>query len=190
VNPDYQHLYVQAMEGYFAFGLVVASALMIYFYRRKSIFWIPLLPLFVLFAHEVDEYLLSPALFGPEGHFLNWAYSVGLVISPIDVVVINLGSAVLAASIFFFKQGTKLFAGVFLFMSSAQLANAALHLGVATLQSAYSPGMITALGLFLPMFVFAILQAQRESLSSKAMFALSIIAFIVHFMMILRINAG
>ena len=119
---------------------------------------------------------------------MNWAYRSGLEILPNEVVVINLGGYIGALILYLFKPSTKLFALIFLFVNSGTFVNAALHLGVATLQTDFSPGMITSLLLFLPLFVKSVLIASERLVSFNTIFAVSLCGFIVHFSLIARVN--
>jgi hypothetical protein len=62
------------------------------------------------------------------------------------------------------------------------------HLGGATIQSDYSPGMITALFLFLPLYIKSVLLAAERMVSFKVIFALSLYGFLGHFIMIWVLN--
>ena len=161
---------------------------MIFLKRNNNPYLLTSLPLFALTLHQVEEYIISPALFGEAYHFLNWAYRSGLEILPVEVVVINLGAITVAMILYLFKPSTKLFALIFLFVNSMSLANAALHLGVATLQTDFSPGMITSVLFFVPLFVKSVLISSEKLVPINAIFALSICGFIVHFGLIARLN--
>ena len=188
MNPLFEHPYVLTMQNIFMLGLVTATVILIWLKRNNSPYFLTSLPLFALTFHQVEEYIIAPALLGDAYHFLNWAYRSGLEILPVEVVAINLGAYVAALIPYLVKPSTKLFALIFLFVNSGALANAALHAGVATLQTAFSPGMITALLLFLPLFVKSVLIASERLVSINTIFALSICGFIVHFGLIARIN--
>lgn len=188
MNPLFEHPYVLTMQCVFLLGLIIASTILIFLKKNNSPYLLTSLPLFALTFHQVEEYLISPALFGEAYHFLNWAYRSGLEILPIEVVVINLGGYIGALILYLFKPSTKLFALIFLFVNSGTFANAALHLGVATLQTDFSPGMITSLLLFLPLFVKSVLIASERLVSFNTIFAVSLCGFIVHFSLIARVN--
>lgn len=188
MNPLFEHPYVLTMQNVFLLGLIIASAILIFLKNNNSPYSLTSLPLFALTFHQVEEYIISPALFGEAYHFLNWAYRSGLEILPIEVVVINLGGYIGALILYLFKPSTKLFALIFLFVNSGTFANAALHLGVATLQTDFSPGMITSLLLFLPLFVKSVLIASERLVSFNTIFAVSLCGFIVHFSLIARVN--
>ncbi|MEE3295541.1 MAG: HXXEE domain-containing protein [Pseudomonadota bacterium] len=188
MNPLFQHAYVLTMQNIFLFGLIIASIVTILLKRKNSPYFFTSLPLFVLTFHQVDEYIISPFLFGETYHFLNWAYRSGLEISPAEVVLVNGFVYIPALILYLFKPSTKLFALIFLFVNSATLANGAFHLGVATLQTDYSPGMLTALFLFIPLFIKSILLASERLASFRLIFALSSYGFILHFVMIWLVN--
>ena len=125
---------------------------------------------------------------GDQYHFLNWAYRSEVDISPFSFVIINLTGYLIVLLPFFFKPSTKAFALVYLFGASILLANGMFHLGGATIQSDYSPGMVTALFLFLPLYIKSILLAVERMVSFKLIFALSLYELFAHFIMIWLIN--
>ena len=188
MNPLFEHPYVLTMQNIFLLGLVTATVILIWLKRNNSPYFLTSLPLFALTFHQVEEYIIAPALLGDAYHFLNWAYRSGLEILPVEVVVINLGGYVGALILYLFKPSTKLFALIFLFVNSGTLANAALHVGVATLQTDFSPGMTTSLLLFLPLFIKSILIASERLVSFKTISAISILGFLIHFSLIARVN--
>ena len=188
MNPLFEHPYVLTMQNIFLLGLVTATVILIWLKRNNSPYFLTSLPLIALTFHQVEEYIITPALLGDAYHFLNWAYRSGLEILPVEVVVINLGGYVGALILYLFKPSTKLFALIFLFVNSGTLANAALHVGVATLQTDFSPGMITSLLLFLPLFIKSILIASERLVSFKTISAISILGFLIHFSLIARVN--
>jgi len=161
-----------------------------YFFTKKkeSPYLIAALPFFVITFHQVDEYMLSPFFMGDQYHFLNWAYRSGVDISPFSVVIINITGYLITLLPFFFKPSTKAFALVYLFGAGILLANGMFHLGGATIQSDYSPGMVTALFLFLPLYIKSILLAVERMVSFRLIFALSLYGSIAHFVMIWLIN--
>ena len=176
------------MQYIFLFGLLTACLVLFLLKRKKSSYLISALPLFALSLHQVDEYLLSPLLLGDDYHFLNWAYRFGVDITPDAVVVVNLFGYLGALLVFFFKPITKLFALIFLFVNSVTLANACFHVGIATAQSDYSPGMISALFLFLPLYIKSITLASERMCSMRQMFGISLYGFIAHYILIWMIN--
>ena len=104
------------------------------------------------------------------------------------VVVINLIGYLIALLPFLFKQSNKSFSLVYLFIAGSLLGNGMFHLGGATIQSDYSPGMITALFLFLPLYIKSVLLAAERMVSFKVIFALSLYGFLGHFIMIWALN--
>ena len=77
MNPLFDHPYVLTMQNAFLLGLLIASAIVIFLKRNNSPYLLTSLPLFALTFHEVEEYIISPALFGEDYHLLNWAYRSG-----------------------------------------------------------------------------------------------------------------
>lgn len=188
MNPLFQDQLVLSMQNVFLLGLLAASITLILLKRRKSSYFLSALPLFVLTFHQVDEYILSPLLLGNEYHFLNWAYRSGLDISPIEVVSINSFGYLPALIIFLFNPSTKLFALLFILITSTTLANAMFHLGLSTAQIEYSPGMVTALFLFLPLYIKSVLLASERLASLKQIFVCSLYGFGIHYIAIWLIN--
>ena len=176
------------MQYIFVLGLLAACSALFLLKRKKSSYLISALPLLALTFHQVDEYLLSPLLLGDDYHFLNWAYRSGVDITPSAVVAVNLFGYLGALLVFFFKPTTKLFALIFLFVNSITLANACFHVGLATAQSDYSPGMISALLLFLPLYIKSITLAAERMCPVKQMFGISLYGFIAHYILIWIIN--
>ena len=188
MNPLFQHPYVLNMQCIFLFGLLAASIVLFILKRKNSPYLLSALPLFALTFHQVDEYLLSPLVLGDDYHFLNWAHRSGVDITPNAVVVINLFGYLGALVVYCFKPSTKLFALIFLFVNSVTLANACFHIGLATAQSDYSPGMISALFLFLPLYIKSITLAMESMCSFREMFGISLYGFIAHYILIWIIN--
>jgi len=188
MNPLFQHPYVLNMQYIFLFGLLAASIVLFILKRKNSPYLLSALPLLALTFHQVDEYLLSPLVLGDDYHFLNWAYRSGVNITPNAVVVVNLFGYLGALAVYCFKPSTKLFALIFLFVNSVTLANACFHIGLATAQSDYSPGMISALFLFLPLYIKSITLAIEDMCSFREMFGISLYGFIAHYILIWIIN--
>ena len=188
MNPEFQHIYVLTMQNIFLLGFIIALLITIVLKRKNSDYFLTSLPLLALTAHQVEEYIVSPLLFGDKYHFLNWAYRAGLDISASEVVFVNSIAYIFPLILYLFKPSTKLFALFFLFGAGASLANGMFHLGVATQQTDYSPGMITALFLFLPIFIKSILLATEKLVSFRLIFVLSLYGFILHYVMIWIIN--
>ena len=188
MNPLFEHPHVINMQYVFLLGLVFSSVIVFLLRRSKSSYLLAALPIFVITFHQVDEYLISPYLFGEEYHFLNWAYRFGVDITPLAVVTINLIGYLIALLPFLFKQASKSFSLMYLFVSGSLLANSMFHLGGSTIQSDYSPGMVTALFLFLPLYIKSVLLAAESNVTFKLIFALSLYGFIGHFIMIWILN--
>ena len=188
MNPLFQHPFVLNMQYIFLFGLLAASIVFFILKRKNSPYLLSALPLFALTFHQVDEYLLSPLVLGDDYHFLNWAYRSGVNITPNAVVAVNLFGYLGALAVYCFKPSTKLFALIFLFVNSVTLANACFHIGLATAQSDYSPGMISALFLFLPLYIKSITLAMEGMCSFREMFGISLYGFIAHYILIWIIN--
>ena len=188
MNPEFQNAYVLIMQNIFLFGFLISLLMAIVLKRKNSDYFLTSLPLFAVTAHQVEEYIISPLLLGDKYHFLNWAYRIGLDISPSEVVIVNSTAYLFPLILYLFKPSSKIFALFFLFGAGAALANGMFHLGVATLQTDYSPGMITALFLFLPIFIKSVLLASEKLVSFHIIFVLSLYGFILHYVMIWIVN--
>ncbi len=188
MNPLFEHEYVLAMQNIFLLALGIATVILIWLKRNNSPYFLTSLPLFVLTFHQVEEYIIAPALLGEAYHFLNWAYRIGLDISPSEVVFVNSTAYLFPLILYLFKPSSKIFALFFLFGAGTALANGMFHLGVTTLQTDYSPGMITALFLFLPIFIKSVLLASEKLVSFHIIFVLSLYGFILHYVMIWIVN--
>ena len=188
MNPEFQHQYIQSMEIVFIVGLVLALSFSYYLYKKQSERLIASLPLLSLLAHQVEEYVLSPIILGDHYHFLNWAYRIGMDISPIEVVAINAPGWILVGSLLIFKRKTNGFSKLFLLINSLLIANAAFHLGVSTSQGDFSPGMVTSLLMYLPLFLYAVLLNHKKNTKFITIFILSILGFIIHFILLMRIT--
>ena len=187
-NPDVGSETVALMEWLFL-ALAVGSALLAGFLKaRSSPYLLSALPLFTLTLHQAEEYVLAPALLGPSYHFLNWAFQAGLYVSASSVVWVNSVGIASTLIIFAFRPASKVFAIVFLFVSATLVANAAFHLGVATLQSNYSPGMVTSLLLYIPLHLKGVSLVLERAQSLRIAVALTIYGFIAHFVAILLVN--
>ena len=170
MNPFFQDPLVLSMQNVFLAAFLLVSIILILLKRKESPYLLSILPLFALTFHQVDEYILSPLLLGNEYHFLNWAYRSGLDISPIEVASIN-----------FFGYLPAL-------VTSTTLANAMFHLGLSTVQTEYSPGMVTALFLFLPLYIKSVLLASERMASLKQIFVCSLYGFGIHYIAIWLVN--
>ena len=188
MNPLYQHSYVQFMESIFIGGFILLSIIVFSLYRKKSNYLLASLPLFALLSHQVEEYVISPLILGESYHFLNWAYRIGMDISPMEVVAINSPGWLIVSTLFLLKQKTKAFPKAFLLINSLFFANAAFHIGVATSQGDFSPGMITSLFMFLPLFIYAILLSRENQNSFGTIFSLILLGFVIHFILLMRIT--
>ena len=188
MNPEFQHQYIQSMEIVFIVGFILALSFSYYLHKKQNERFITSLPLLSLFAHQVEEYVLSPIILGDHYHFLNWAYRIGMDISPIEVVAINAPGWILVGSLLIFKRKTNGFSKLFLLINSLLIANAAFHLGVSTSQGDFSPGMVTSLLMYLPLFLYAVLLNHKKNTKFISIFILSILGFIIHFILLMRIT--
>ena len=187
-NPDVGSGTVALMERLFL-ALAIGSALLAVFLKaRSSPYLLSALPLFALTLHQAEEYVLAPALLGASYHFLNWAFEAGLYVSAHSVVWVNSVGIASTLIIFAFRPAGKVFALVFLFVSATLVANAAFHLGVATLQSNYIPGMVTSLLLYIPLHLKGVSLVLERAQSFRVAVALTIYGFIAHFIAILLVN--
>ena len=176
------------MQYVFLLGLFISAVVIFSLKRSESSYLLAALPIFVITFHQVDEYLISPYLFGEEYHFLNWAYRSGVDVTPVAVVTINLVGYLIVALPFLFNQSSKAFSLMYLFVAGSLIANGMFHLGGSTIKSEHSPGMITALFLFLPLYIKSVLLAAERNVTFKLIFALSLYGFIGHFIMIWILN--
>ena len=179
---------VSLMETIFIVAFIFSFTLAWYLYKNKSNYLITALPLPVLASHQLEEYVLSPLILGDKYHFLEWAYRSGVYISPIEVITINSVPYLLLPLLFLIKPSTKIFAILFLFNSSLMLSNGMFHIGLATAQTDYSPGMITSLLMFIPLYIKSLSLASKNFLPMKAQIALTIYGSIAHFLMIWLVN--
>ena len=187
-NPDVGSESVALMERLFLAFAMGAALLVGFLKARSSPYLLSALPLFTLTLHQAEEYVLAPALLGPSYHFLNWAFEAGLYVSASSVVWVNSVGIASTLIIFAFRPASKVFAIVFLFVSATLMANAAFHLGLATLQSNYSPGMVTSLLLYIPLHLKGVSLVLERAQSFRVAVALTIYGFIAHFIGILLVN--
>ena len=187
-RPDLDSTLLSMVENIFLASFIFFCTLVLYLYKNKSNYLITALPLFVLASHQLEEYVLSPLILGDKYHFLEWAYRSGVYISPIEVVTINTIPYLLLPLLFLIKPSTKIFAILFLFNSSLMLSNGMFHIGLATAQTDYSPGMITSLLLYIPLYIKSLSLASKNSLPMKIQIALTIYGSIAHFLMIWLVN--
>tara|TARA_Y200000002_G_scaffold241146_1_gene199396 strand:- start:302 stop:931 length:630 start_codon:yes stop_codon:yes gene_type:complete len=188
-NPDISSEIVGLMERLFLVFAIGSVLLVGLLKTRSSQYFLSALPLFALTLHQAEEYVLAPALLGKSYHFLNWAFEAGLYVSSSSVVWVNSVGIVSTLIIFAFRPAGKVFAFVFLFVSATLVANAAFHLGVATLQSSYSPGLITSLFLYIPLHLKGVSLVLERVQSFRIAVALTIYGFIAHFVVILFVNS-
>ena len=179
---------VSLMENVFLAVFVFLCFLVLFLYKNKRNYLITALPLGALSAHQVEEYILSPMLLGEKYHFLEWAYRSGVYISPMEVATVNTIPYLLTPLLFLFNPSTKIFAILFLFTSSMLLSNGMFHIGVASAQTDYSPGLITSLFMYIPLYVKAISLASERVVPMKMQIALTIYGSIAHFFMLWLIN--
>ena len=179
---------VSLMETVFIVAFIFSFTIAWHLYKNKSNYMITALPLFVLASHQLEEYVLSPLILGDKYHFLEWAYRSGVYISSIEVVTINSVPYLLLPLLFLIKPSTKIFATLFLFNSSLMLSNGMFHIGVASAQTDYSPGLITSLFMYIPLYIKALTLASERAIPMKMMIALTIYGSIAHFLMLWLIN--
>ena len=179
---------VSLMENVFLAVFIFLCFLILFLYKNKRSYLITAFPLGALSAHQVEEYILSPMLLGEKYHFLEWAYRSGVYISPMEVATVNTIPYLLTPLLFLFNPSTKIFAILFLFTSSMLLSNGMFHIGVASAQTDYSPGLITSLFIYIPLYVKAISLASERVVPMKIQIALTIYGSIAHFLMLWLIN--
>ena len=187
-NPDISSEIVALMERLFLVFAIGSGLLVGILKTRYRQYLLSALPLCALTLHQVEEYVLAPALLGKSYHFLNWAFEAGLYVSASSVVLVNSVGIISTLVIFAFRPAGKVFAFVFLFVSATLAANAAFHLGVATLQSSYSPGMVTSLLLYIPLHLKGVSLVLDRAQSFRIAVALTIYGFIAHYIVILLVN--
>ena len=179
---------VSLMENVFLAVFVFLCFLVLFLYKNKRNYLITALPLGALSAHQVEEYILSPMLLGEKYHFLEWAYRSGVYISPMEVATVNTIPYLLTPLLFLFNPSTKIFAILFLFTSSMLLSNGMFHIGVASAQTDYSPGLITSLFMYIPLYIKALSLASERVVPMKMQITLTIYGSIAHFLMLWLIN--
>ena len=179
---------VSLMENVFLAVFVFLCFLVLFLYKNKRNYLITALPLGALSAHQVEEYILSPMLLGEKYHFLEWAYRSGVYISPMEVATVNTIPYLLTPLLFLLNPSTKIFAILFLFTSSMLLSNGMFHIGVASAQTDYSPGLITSLFMYIPLYIKALSLASERVVPMKMQIALTIYGSVAHFLMLWLIN--
>jgi hypothetical protein len=176
------------MENVFLAIFIFLCFLILYLYKNKRSYLITAFPLGALSAHQVEEYILSPMLLGEKYHFLEWAYRSGVYISPMEVATVNTIPYLLTPLLFLFNTSKKIFAILFLLTSSMLLSNGMFHIGVASAQTDYSPGLITSLFMYIPLYIKALSLASERAIPMKMLIALTIYGSIAHFLMLWLIN--
>ena len=179
---------VSLMENVFLAVFIFLCFLILFLYKNKRSYLITAFPLGALSAHQVEEYILSPMLLGEKYHFLEWAYRSGVYISPMEVATVNTIPYLLTPLLFLFNPSTKIFAILFLFTSSMLLSNGMFHIGVASAQTDYSPGLLTSLFMYIPLYIKALSLASERAIPMKMLIALTIYGSIAHFLMLWLIN--
>jgi len=187
-NPGLYSPLVSLMENVFLVIFIFLCFLILYLYKNKKSYLITAFPLGALSAHQVEEYILSPMLLGEKYHFLEWAYRSGVYISPIEVATVNTIPYFLTPLLFLFNPSKKIFAILFLFTSSMLLSNGMFHIGVASAQTDYSPGLITSLFMYIPLYIKALSLASERVVPMKMLIAITIYGSIAHFLMLWLIN--
>ena len=190
MNPTFNAPLVLLMQNFFTIAFFVFITICIFLYQSKSKYLIAFLPLLALSFHQFEEYVLSPLLFGDFYHFLNWAFRNGMDISPMEVTLINLIPYVilLPALIISKARSEKVFGIIFLFNNALTMANASFHIGISTAQNTFSPGMLSSLFFYIPLFVYAILLNKDIGLSNRPIIAISLYGFIGHYVLIWSVN--
>ena len=187
-SPSLYSPLVLLMENVFLAIFIFLCFLILYLYKNKRSYLITALPLGALSAHQVEEYILSPMLLGEKYHFLEWAYRSGVYISPMEVATVNTIPYLLTPLLFLFNPSKKIFAILFLLTSSMLLSNGMFHIGVASAQTDYSPGLITSLFMYIPLYIKALSLASERAVPMKMQIALTIYGSIAHFFMLWLIN--
>ena len=187
-SPSLYSPLVLLMENVFLAIFIFLCFLILYLYKNKKSYLITAFPLGALSAHQVEEYILSPMLLGEKYHFLEWAYRSGVYISPMEVATVNTIPYLLTPLLFLFNPSKKIFAILFLLTSSMLLSNGMFHIGVASAQTDYSPGLLTSLFMYIPLYIKALLLASERAIPMKMLIALTIYGSIAHFLMLWLIN--
>lgn len=187
-SPSLYSPLVLLMENVFLAIFIFLCFLILYLYKNKRSYLITAFPLGALSAHQVEEYILSPMLLGEKYHFLEWAYRSGVYISPMEVATVNTIPYLLTPLLFLFNPSKKIFAILFLLTSSTLLSNGMFHIGVASAQTDYSPGLLTSLFMYIPLYIKALLLASEKAIPMKMLIALTIYGSIAHFLMLWLIN--
>ena len=190
MNPNFDAPLVLFMQNFFIIAFFVFTTICIFLYQSKSKYLIAFLPLLALSSHQFEEYVLSPLVLGDFYHFLNWAFRNGMDISPMEVTLINLIPYVilLPALIISKARSERVFGIIFLFNNALTMANASFHIGISTAQNTFSPGMLSSLFFYIPLFVYAILLNKDIGLPNRPIIAISLYGFIGHYVLIWLVN--
>ena len=190
MSPTFNAPLVLLMQNFFTISFLIFLGICIYLYRAKNKYLLAFLPVLALSTHQFEEYVLSPFLFGDYYHFLNWAYRNGMDISPMEVTLLNLMPylILLPALVISRARSEKIFGIFFLFNNALTMANASFHIGISTAQNIFSPGMVSSLFFYIPLFVYAILFNKENGLSNKPIIAISLYGFIGHYLLIWLVN--
>ena len=68
------------------------------------------------------------------------------------------------------------------------MANASFHIGISTAQNLFSPGMVSSLFFYIPLFIYAILFNKEIGLGNKPIIAISLYGSVGHYILIWLIN--
>ena len=68
------------------------------------------------------------------------------------------------------------------------LSNGMFHIGVASAQTDYSPGLITSLFMYIPLYIKALSLASERVVPMKMQITLTIYGSVAHFLMLWLIN--
>ena len=190
MNATFNAPLVLLMQNFFSISFLILLGISIYLYRLRSKYFLAVLPVLALSIHQVEEYVVSPFLFGDYYHFLNWAFRNGMDISPMEVMLINLAPylILLPALIITRMRSKNIFGILFLFNNALTMANASFHIGISTAQNLFSPGMVSSLFFYIPLFIYAILFNKEIGLGNKPIIAISLYGFVGHYILIWLIN--
>ena len=190
MNATFNAPLVLLMQNFFSISFLILLGISIYLYRLRSKYFLAVLPVLALSIHQAEEYVVSPFLFGDYYHFLNWAFRNGMDISPMEVMLINLAPylILLPALIITRMRSKNIFGILFLFNNALTMANASFHIGISTAQNLFSPGMVSSLFFYIPLFIYAILFNKEIGLGNKPIIAISLYGFVGHYILIWLIN--
>jgi hypothetical protein len=190
MNATFNAPLVLLMQNFFSISFLILLGISIYLYRLRSKYFLAVLPVLALSIHQAEEYVVSPFLFGDYYHFLNWAFRNGMDISPMEVMLINLAPylILLPALIITRMRSKNIFGILFLFNNALTMANASFHIGISTAQNLFSPGMVSSLFFYIPLFIYGILFNKEIGLGNKPIMAISLYGFVGHYILIWVIN--